>query len=120
MDVHNAAYLTTKYLEPVQLQKITNSVSKQIWGEKTQNKKRNDVNDTQKLCFIWFNCLILLSVKAFYRNYTKIIYSELYLRVVKTLLTLEHICSKSEYFNLRFHLQKLFFLIFIQFTHTFI
>ena len=32
------------------------------------------------------------------------------LLVVKTLLILEHIRSKSEYFNLRFHLQKFFFL----------
>lgn len=30
-------------------------------------------------------------------------YSELSLRVVKTLLTLEHTRSKSGYFNLRFH-----------------
>ena len=44
----------------------------------------------------------------------------LFEKAVKTLLTLEHIRSKSEYFNLRFHLQKLFFLIFTQFTHTFI
>ena len=40
--------------------------------------------------------------------------NKLSLNVKKTKYSFfEHIRSKSEYFNLRFHLQKLFFLIFI-------